>query len=458
MLDNAGDSAMTNGGNAWTASDVGGSAPVGQIEADFLGKTIAGFAPTSGDYLAKVKSSDPSYPTDSIEVQNLGSLAAGQLFLLLSALGSGAQSFPGGFYSVNGDLGISSSATVTNTGKPAKFTLNMGVTGAAAQTATAGFVYPQAETVTFPKAWGLNLGIEKDEIPYADINNPTAAGKKPIGTLQITSPVVGVLEENNSQTTATGQVYVVKNPSPKSLVPELELWIPGPTGDPAAAEVIGTLSGLRFPLTVTFQTPVLLGESSSGLPYSTPLAFSNLSVTFPAATSPYVIPSCSSTTAPAATATDGLAPFAQDFGDYSDGGTNGIYGNPTPVKIASTKTDITDDCTKLSTTGGSVSGVPSGKPKFGFTLADTQTFKSLDVTLPNGFSFKNFKASDLKTTATVKSDKAAGRRLTVDLSDTSSKVTVKLNGGISETKQARNDKSLKLTIAAGGASTTLKLH
>jgi hypothetical protein len=463
LLDNAGDTAMTNGGSAWTAAAAGNDAT--QIVADFTGEPLIGTAPTAGNYLATLKSTDPTYSSDVVQMRNLGTLYA-QVGVISTLASFGASAYPGGLYSVNGDLSVTSAATVVSTSRSAAYSMTMAASGAAATSGKAGYVVPVGETLTFPADFSMNLGLIKDEIPYSDIYDPSSGGK-PIGTVTMNSPSAFLITGDLASTQVTGEVYVVKNPNPDDLVPYMELWI-GPTGDSHVdAAVLGTLSGVTFPMTVTFGLPAVVALDSGSPGNFGPLPLSSLAVTFPAATSPFKVNSCTAITAPAATVTDFASPFASDFGDYSDG-FDAATGSAGPVSLSSAKTVVTDDCPKLTASSGTATGVAAGKPAFGYTLRSTQPFSTLTTTLPSAFRFSKFAASDVSVSGTTGAGTSAaavtvtkasvsGGTLTLKLSGPVTKVAVKLTAGIRESKTARKDKTFILVLGVIGASIHLKI-
>ena len=72
----------------------------------------------------------------------------GELDSLVTQLydASDAAHFPGGLYSIDGDLSISSTGTVTSKGQPTAYRYTAAVTGGA----TTGYVLPSGFTMTFP--------------------------------------------------------------------------------------------------------------------------------------------------------------------------------------------------------------------------------------------------------------------------------------------------------------------
>jgi hypothetical protein len=455
MLDTAGDTAMANGGSPWAASDINAS-NAGQIVADFSGKPVFGYTPTSGSYLAGVKSSDPTYKADLATVTNLGQLYASIQVLSIGDLPSyGGKAYPGGPYSVDGNTEITSKATVTGVGKPVAYTMTLKTTGAATATGKTGYIIPQSETFTYPKDFGINLSVLKDEVPYADINDPASAGK-PVGTLTSRSPLAQIA--GGTGTTVTGSVYLVKNANPKNLVPYMVLEIG------SNVSVLGTLSGVTFPLTVTFSTPTVFGGA-----LTLPVPLSNLTVSFPAATSPFVVNSCTKISSPTGAVTDFLSPYAPAFGDYSDGDASGLNQLAGAVRVPSTKTVLTNACPALKASHGSASGVARGKPHFGFRLSDNAPFSSFTVGLPPGFSYRKFSAADIKVSGTtgsgayataVKVKRVAIKRgtLTVTLSGPTKQVGTTITGGIAETKAAEKDRSVTLRLGATGKTVALTIR
>jgi hypothetical protein len=436
MLDAAGDPAMTNGGNPWTADDVSFS-NIPQIVSDFTGTDFDDTPPTAGSYLTSLKSSDSTYSSDAVQMINLGSLTIASEILSIAPTLETSGANPGGLYSVNGDMIAGARTTVTSPSKPAAYTMTLGTAGVAAATATAGYVMPQAESFTYPKSIGLNLNVIKDEIPYADLASPPSTAK-PIGTVTLNSPLAAFVGGSNDE--VTGDVYLVHNENPNSNLPDMELYVDG-----GVLTVVGHVTSVTPEIKVTFDMPNVESLGQLALPLS------DLTVAFPAATSPFTVSSCTTIASPTAKITDYIGPFARDFGDDNDGDVNGVAN---PISIPSSKTVVTNDCqapVKLSVTKASVSGVAKRTPKFGFTLADTRAFSSFGVTVPKGFSFAKLSAKDIAVSGgTVKSVAAKGQKLTVSLTAASNKVAVKLSGGVAETTGARKDASVELKLSASG--------
>jgi hypothetical protein len=72
----------------------------------------------------------------------------------------------------------------------------------------------------------------------------------------MSSPAASSVTGDAASGQLTGQVHLVANQNPKDLVPSMEMWIPGTQG--ASVAVLGTLSGVTFPMTVTFGEPALV--------------------------------------------------------------------------------------------------------------------------------------------------------------------------------------------------------
>ena len=87
----------------------------------------------------------------------------GELNSLVTQLyqASDAAHFPGGLYSIDGDLSISSTGTVTSKGQPTAYSITAAVSGGA----TTGYVLPSAFTMTFPNAFTVNTALAGAELP-----------------------------------------------------------------------------------------------------------------------------------------------------------------------------------------------------------------------------------------------------------------------------------------------------
>ncbi len=181
-------------------------------------------------------------------------------------------------------------------------------------------------------------------------------------------------------------------------------------------------------------------------------------MSFPAATSPVEALSCTNLGSATGAATDAVANLAGYFGDTTDGYSG---GGASPVALSSSKTAITDKCvvpTTLKVTKTSASGVSTGKPKFGFTVASNKDYKTFTVALPSGFSYSHFSKGDLKVTGgSVSKVATKGNKLTVTLKSGEKSVAVKTSGGIADTKSARKDKTVTLTIGANGKTVKAKI-
>ncbi len=257
------------------------------------------------------------------------------LFLfIVGAEGLNGLNYLGGPYTVEGNMGVSTSTTVTSASSPAAYKMILGTTGQAASGLTKGYVVPSAETITFPKGFAMNLGVLSHELPYKDIANPSADSKiKPVGTLTLQSPLAALAGGSGTQT--KGDVYLVSNKNPKILKPYMEMYFDGDY-------VVGTLNGLKFPMKVTFSEAnvTIPGLSLHLGPQALPL--SGLTVSFPAKTSPFVVRSCTKIGAPKATVTDALASYTNPIlaldPHLQSGESTG------PINIPSSKTVVTDKC------------------------------------------------------------------------------------------------------------------
>ena len=357
----------------------------------------------------------------------------------LSELLSELEPFPGTLYSINGDVAISSAATVTAEGAATAYSITASTTGAAAN---GGYVLPSGFTLTFPSAFSVNTSLAGAELPASDETNPPAASA--IGTVTVTTPVAS--EFGGAGGKLTGRVFVI-NANGSITRPDIELsFEPG-------IYLLGTFpSTLAFPLTLTF------GEASvAGAP--DPIPFSSLALSFPAKTSPVKALSCTSLGQVAGTATDEVAGLGAQFGDTSDGY---AAAGDTPVALASTPTVVTDLC---APTGAiSISGIKKGAPKVAVTLKAGSKFSSAVITLPTGFSTKGLKLKDLRLSgAKIKSLKASGGKVTVTFKSATKSATVTLLKGLSVTKKLetaivkKKTKSLavKFTVKYGSVTSAV---
>ena len=354
----------------------------------------------------------------------------GELDSLVTQLynASDAAHFPGGLYSIDGDLSISSTGTVTSIGQPTAYSITAAVSGGAAT----GYVLPSGFTMTFPNAFTVNTALAGAELPASDENSPPSA--QSIGTVTLKSPVADAFGGANDM--LTGNVFAI-NANNNIAQPDLELSFG--TG----IYLLGTFpKQLSFPLTVTFGEASVFGSPD-------PIPVSSLALAFPAKTSPVKATNCSNLGAVNGTATDEVAGLAAQFGDTTDG--YAAAGN-TPVAIASSNTVVTDLCPP-TVSKAKITGIKKGKPMVDLGLKGNggTLFTSESLTLPKGLSFKRLKNKDLKVFgARLKSVRGRGTKVTVNFRAKTRGVTVDFVKGVfasSKLKKAvRRHKTKSLTI------------
>jgi len=387
----------------------------------FLAAADAAFAPatTSGTIQNGIASAAGNWgELDSLVTQLFGA--------------SDAAHFPGGLYSIDGDLSISSTGTVTSIGQPTAYSITAAVSGGAAT--GGGYVLPAGFTMTFPNAFTVNTALAGAELPASDENSPPSA--QSIGTVTLKSPVADAFGGANDM--LTGNVFAI-NANNNIAQPDLELSFG--TG----IYLLGTFpKTLSFPLTVTFGEASVLGSPD-------PIPVSSLALAFPAKTSPVKATNCSNLGAVGGTATDEVAGLALAFGDTADGLTSPT-GTPSAVSIASTNTVVTDLCPP-TVSKAKIIGIKKGKPMVDLGLRGNggTLFTSESLTLPKGLSFKRLKNKDLKVFgARLKSVRGRGTKVTVNFRAKTRGVTVDFVKGVfasSKLKKAvRRHKTKSLTI------------
>lgn len=346
--------------------------------------------------------------------------------------------FPNGLFSVDGDVNVSSTATVTAVGKPTAYTTTIGVNSSA----TGGYVLPSAFTLTFPADFTVNTALVASEITAAQESSPPASDA--IGTATVISPAISVFVPGSKGVDNTATVYAV---STSSLTqPDFEVYLG--QGD----YILGTLTGVTFPLTVSFGEPVVEGQA-------TPLPVSSVTMTFPAATSPLEATSCTSLGSLTGTMTDAASSVAALAGDTTDSGA---------VNLTATPTVVTDDCTATTTTvkttlAASASRLNTGSPTFTFRVKTGTAFSSETISLTSGLKFvksKKLKKEISASGAKIKSVKISGGKLVVDFKSKVTSATIKTKkGAVSESaaliKKIKKHKTKKLTLKVKAGSTTI---
>jgi hypothetical protein len=414
-LTGLGDTAVPQYPNVPPESGTGAltSAQALQIGADFSGTTVTDGTttktPSSTTYAGELAVGDPTYSTDKPKIVAAAE-SWGELSSLITQLynASDKTNFPGGLYSIDGDVSISSKATVTNKGKATAYSITAAVSGAA----STGYVLPSAFTMTFPNDFTVNTALAGAELPASDEANPPAA--QSIGTVTLRSPVAN--EFGGSTDTLTGNVFAI-NANNNIVQPDLELSFG------QGIYLLGTFpSSLSFPLTVTFGEASVFGSPD-------PIPFSSLAINFPATTTPVKATNCSSLGAVTGTATDEVAGLAAEFGDTTDG--YSASGN-TAVTIASSNTVVTDLCPP-TVTKARITGIKRGKPTVTLGLKGNggTPFTSESITLPKGLSFKGLKAKDVKVSgARLKSVSGHGTKVTVNFKAKTRAATVDFVKGV----------------------------
>jgi hypothetical protein len=342
--------------------------------------------------------------------------------------------FPGGLYTVDGDVSVSSTATVTGIGQPVAYSATFGVSGAAAK----GFVIPAGFSLTFPANFSINAGLVADEIQSSQLTNPPSSDA--IGTASVTSPEIAALVPGSKGVDSSAQVFVVATQS--LTQPEFEIYLG--QGD----YILGTITGVTFPLTVTFGLPVFNGQP-------TPLPFSSVTLNFPASTSPLKATSCTDAGTLTGTMTDSLTTLAATFGDTTDSG---------PQTMTATPTVVTNNCVNNMATGR-FGGLTTGRPTLTAHVSTTNSFKTLKFGLPGGLRFMKSKGLRHEVSgAGIKSVRIAGGKLLITLKASVKSETIHTKKGlISESNGLINKikkhkiKKLPLTVIAGAVTLRIKV-
>jgi hypothetical protein len=387
---------------------------------------------TSDPFLAAADAAFGPAATSGTIQNGIASAAAnwGELDSLVTQLydASDAANFPGGLYSIDGDLSISSKGTVTSKGQPTAYSITAAVSGGA----TTGYVLPSAFTMTFPNAFTVNTALAGAELPASDENSPPLA--QSIGTVTLKSPVADAF--GGASDVLTGNVFAI-NANNNIAQPDLELSFG--TG----IYLLGTFpKTLSFPLTVTFGEASVFGSPD-------PIPVSSLALAFPAKTSPVKATNCSNLGAVTGTGTDEVAGLAAEFGDTTDG--YSASGN-TPVAITSSNTVVTDLC-PATVSKATITGIKKGAPKLDLGLKGNggTPFTSESLTLPKGLSVKGLKSKDLKVSgAKLKSVSGRGTKVTVNFKSKTKAATVDFVKGVYATsklkKAVTRHKTKSLTI------------
>ncbi len=419
----------------------GGLVSAGQTEAN----AVAACETPGSTYLAAAQA---AFTTEQPQVA-LAAASWTEFSGLLLVASLDPADFPAGIFTVDGALQVSSSATVTAAGSPAAYTIAYSTTTAA----KGGYVIPSSLSLTIPADFGVNTALVKAEINAS--SNTAAVEAKPtgpsIGTVKLTTPGATIIGASGKS--LTGKIYVITTGAGTGAGSLIEPYLELNFGN--GVYVLGTAAGsyTSLPLTIDF------GEAQgvTGYPNGAPLPFSSLQLSFPAATSPVRANSCTNLGTVTGTATDNLAALGLEFGDSSDGLTSAT-GTAAAVKLAATRTVVTNGCTSAS---GSGSGLTGGEPTFTLKVK-APAFKTLSVGLPGGLKFVKAKQETKELSlsgASVKSAKIAGGKLVITLKKNATSVTLKLKkGAVSETNGLINSikhkktKNLGITLKAGSKS------
>jgi hypothetical protein len=378
-----------------------------QIAADFSGAAVTSGStttqPTSATYGAEIKGAfestygmtagDTEYATISAELTT-----AAQSWDQLSAIvgnlyNDDTTDFPNNpLFSIDSDLVVSSTATVSAKGVPNAYAVTLGTAGTPA---AAGYVLPSLFTMTFPSDFLLNDSLVGHEITAAQESSPPAVDA--IGTFSIVSPAAQGFGLSTTDK-ISNSIYVASVPSPTD--PSLELYLG------SGVFMLGQFpTKLSFPLTMTFNG---VNASALNLSSAEAIPFQSIALSFPASTSPVEAQSCSSLGSDTGTATDEVSALAAEFGDTTDSGAVAIPGSATVV---------TDECKAIGSKG--TLKVKKTKGKVQGTLALTiagdsgTAFTSATIKLPTGVTDKGKKSVTEKFGATAKkSIKLTGLKLT----------------------------------------------
>ncbi len=350
--------------------------------------------------------------------------------------------FPGGLYTVDGDISISSSGTVTAIGKPVAYSETFGVSGAAAK----GFVIPAGFALTFPNNFTINAALVGDEIQASQEANPPSANA--IGTATVTSPEIAALVPGSKGVDNSAQVFVVATSS--LTQPDFEVYLG------QSDYILGTITGVTFPLTVTFGEPVVAGVA-------TPLPVSSVSLNFPAATSPLQATSCTDLGTLTGTMTDSVTTLASTyFGDSTDSGALNMTATPTTVTDACTAATPPPPAVKNTATGV-MHGLTTAHPTLTLKIKTATTFRTVTIGLPHGLTFvkasKKILAREISGKA--KSIRIVGGKLVVALRSSVKSDTITTKKGlIAESStliksiKKKKTKTLKISVHAGSIALT----
>jgi hypothetical protein len=387
------------------------SAQALQIAADFSDTTVTDGTTTetpsagASNYPAEITAADYSNSTTAYAAAAAQIVGAAESWSQLTAIvgnlyNDDPTDFPNNpLFSIDGDLAISSTATVSAKGVPNAYSVTLTTKGTAA---AAGYVLPSTFTLTFPDNFTLNDSLVGHEVTAAQETAPPAADA--IGTFSVVSPAAEGFGLSATDT-ISNSIYIVDVPT--STDPSLELYLG------SGVFLLGQFpSKLSFPLTVTFD-----GVNASALHLSTDEAipFQSIALNFPASTSPVEAQSCSNLGSDAGTATDEVAALANEFGDTTDGYS---ASGDTAVNFTGSATVVTDKCAAVGSKG-TLKVTTKGKKKGQGTLALTiagnggTKFTSATIKLPTGVTDKGKKSVTEKFGATAKkSIKLTGLKLT----------------------------------------------
>lgn len=393
-----------------------------------VGKCQASNSPYMAAAVTQFKTSAPQVATAGASWAGLTSLVA--------VVNTDPTDFPGGLYTVDGDVSISSTATVTAIGKPVAYSATFGVSGAAAT----GFVLPQGFALTFPANFNINAALVADEIQGSQVANPPSANA--IGTATVTSPEIAALVPGSKGVDSSAQVFAVATSS--LTQPEFEVYLG------QGYYILGTLTGVTFPLTVSFGLPYL-----NGTQLTTPLPVASVTMNFPAATSPLLATSCTDAGTLTGTMTDdaGVSALASTyFKDTADTGAQAM---------TATSTVVTNQC---ATATGFMRGLNNGKVRMRVKATTGIPFGTVKIGLPKGLRF--VKASKKVLTREVapraKWVRIVHGKLVIALKHKTKVATITTKKGlIFETpaliKSIKRHKTKTLTVSLWAGNTALKI-
>ncbi|MGH2843667.1 MAG: hypothetical protein ACRDKL_08795 [Solirubrobacteraceae bacterium] len=320
--------------------------------------------------------------------------------------------FPGELYSIDGDVGVSSSGTVVALNAPVAYNVSFGVNSAA----STGYVLPNGFSFTFPTGFGLNTALAGKFMPPSDEANPPASFV--LGTATITSPFIYHFTDTPGGTPTSTDTEATVEVVGSVSAPALELYL----GQGQYA--LGYFSGVSFPLTVTF------GQDASGkwprggtafTNASTVVPFSTIQLSFPARTSPLLAKSCTRLGTVNGSAIDAVGGLAQAAGDGN--------ASITSQQITGAATVGTDEC--AASARAKIKGFVrftrkhrrhhKQKKKSKVTLSvrlagnGGTPFTAATIRLPGGFSYRGHKsvthhfAATARKTITLKNLKLSKR-------------------------------------------------